>query len=726
MTPEELKNQKAAEASAKNQAKSQQDTAKAAKTADEFISNMSVSSEELAQAFRSISDYLSKSAKSATDFGVEMKQAERLNKSLASNAEELVKFTKENLKDANLTNKVAGKKAKVEGSIQALKSKQAVLQDKLVNATEEETQEINKILETIGASLDGAEGLVAEFDKLVEKNKQLNDDTAWLDGIDSVVKDIPIVGKLFGEFGKAAKKAREDGVEGGDSLKAGAEAMASAAGKMVLAFAGTLVIKGIKDGDQRVTDLSRNLNVSRERAQELNSEFNRLGKQTKSLTGADFLEATMSLSDELGIVADLSGKAGEEFGVMTHKLGLSVEQASKLTTLSASLGDNSGATSSAITGQVLALNHANKSAIRYQDVLKDVSEMSASQQLSISKQEGGLAKAAYQARKLGLSFSQLNNSANALLSFEDSISAEMEAELLTGKQLNLEKARMAALTGDDAMLAAELAKNIGTAAEFSAMNRLEREAMAKAMGMTTDEMAETLMKQEAINKLSSVEGDTLDEKTQNELKRIDAIQDVKEREAERAKLFAKLGDTEYARQLENKSLQEATNEAMQQMAEAAQSLSVLLKPLTGFMSGLANAGAGALGFFIKIGSKLKTIGAIIADNVVKPMDKFAKIPEMLIKHFGKFGKFLGTGFLKMAGKSGIKSLLKKIPVLGLIVGAGMAYKRFKEGDILGGLMEIGSGIASLFPGAGTPIPPGIDASLLAPNMTGINRKQRTT
>ena len=157
MTPEELKNQKAAEASAKNQAKAQQDTAKAAKTADEFISNMSVSSEELSQAFRSISDYLAKSAKSATDFSVEMKQTERLNKSLASNAEELVKFTKDNLKDAKLTNKVAGKKAKVEGSIQALKSKQAVLQDKLVNATEEETVEINKILETIGASLDGAE-----------------------------------------------------------------------------------------------------------------------------------------------------------------------------------------------------------------------------------------------------------------------------------------------------------------------------------------------------------------------------------------------------------------------------------------------------------------------------------------------------------------------------------------------------------------------------------------
>ena len=46
---------------------------------------------------------------------------------------------------------------------------------------------------------------------------------------------------------------------------------------------------------------------------------------------------------------------------------------------------------------------------------------------------------------------------------------------MTGKQLNLEGARAAALRGDQAALAAEMRKEIGTIAEFEGMNVLQRE-----------------------------------------------------------------------------------------------------------------------------------------------------------------------------------------------------------------------------------------------------------
>jgi|TARA_R110000823_G_scaffold279248_1_gene397563 hypothetical protein len=71
----------------------------------------------------------------------------------------------------------------------------------------------------------------------------------------------------------------------------------------------------------------------------------------------------------------------------------------------------------------------------------------------------------------------------------------MEAELMTGKQLNLEGARAAALAGDQAALAAELRKEVGTIAEFEGMNVMQRQAMAKAFGMNVDQMAEMLNKQ---------------------------------------------------------------------------------------------------------------------------------------------------------------------------------------------------------------------------------------
>ena len=84
----------------------------------------------------------------------------------------------------------------------------------------------------------------------------------------------------------------------------------------------------------------------------------------------------------------------------------------------------------------------------------------------------------------------------SLLNFESSIENELKAELLTGKQLNLERARAAALSEDQATVAEEIAKNIGTAADFAKMNVLQQKSLAESVGMTADELGETLRKRE--------------------------------------------------------------------------------------------------------------------------------------------------------------------------------------------------------------------------------------
>jgi len=86
---------------------------------------------------------------------------------------------------------------------------------------------------------------------------------------------------------------------------------------------------------------------------------------------------------------------------------------------------------------------------------------------------------------------------------------------------------------------------------------------------------------------------------------------------------------------------------------------------------------------------------------------------------GKIGKGFGKGGGKAAGKgaAGIvgkglgKSLLKKIPGLGVAAGLGFGASRMMEGDFLGGFGEVGSGLASLVPGVGTAASVGIDAWL---------------
>ena len=109
-----------------------------------------------------------------------------------------------------------------------------------------------------------------------------------------------------------------------------------------------------------------------------------------------------------------------------------------------------------------------------------------------------IAKAVTAAKLLGAELDTIVNAGKAQLDFESSIANEMEAELLTGKQLNLERMRSAALAGDQAAVAEELAKNVGTHGEFMKMNVLQQEALAKAMGMSTDSMADMLFKQETM------------------------------------------------------------------------------------------------------------------------------------------------------------------------------------------------------------------------------------
>ena len=71
---------------------------------------------------------------------------------------------------------------------------------------------------------------------------------------------------------------------------------------------------------------------------------------------------------------------------------------------------------------------------------------------------------------------------------------------MLGKSLNLERARAAALTQDYATVAEELASQMGTFTEFGDLNALQAESYAKALGMTTDELANQLSLVETQNK----------------------------------------------------------------------------------------------------------------------------------------------------------------------------------------------------------------------------------
>jgi phage-related protein len=136
---------------------------------------------------------------------------------------------------------------------------------------------------------------------------------------------------------------------------------------------------------------------------------------------------------------------------------------------------------------------ANKLNISMRGLMQAVGKQSAIVKLNSKGSATQMVKQVAQAKALGLEMSKVEAIASGMLDLESSLAAEMEAELLTGKELNLEKAREAALNNDNATLMEEIKNQFGSIEEFQDMNRVQQEAFGKAVGLSRDGLAEMLV-----------------------------------------------------------------------------------------------------------------------------------------------------------------------------------------------------------------------------------------
>ena len=109
----------------------------------------------------------------------------------------------------------------------------------------------------------------------------------------------------------------------------------------------------------------------------------------------------------------------------------------------------------------------------------------------------GFAQAAIEARKVGASLETVLGAADKLLSFEESISAQFEAQVLTGRQLSLEKARQLALDNDTAGLTKEIQSIVSGVGEIETLNAIERRSIADAIGISVRDLQRIARGEEA-------------------------------------------------------------------------------------------------------------------------------------------------------------------------------------------------------------------------------------
>tara|TARA_A100001391_G_C5072802_1_gene278624 strand:+ start:269 stop:2308 length:2040 start_codon:yes stop_codon:yes gene_type:complete len=218
------------------------------------------------------------------------------------------------------------------------------------------------------------------------------------------------------------------------------------------------------------------------------TEFTRMG-----LEANEALTSAKALSMEFGVGFDESIALTDSIGNIAKSTALGTSEAAKLVGLFTEIGGLSEQGAENLAKQTESLAVAN--GVAPSVVLKDIAANSETFAKFSGDGAEGLARAAIQARKLGVEFADIANAAEGLLDFQGSLNKEVEASVLLGRNLNLQKARELALTGDLEGFQTEILKQVGSQAEFDKMNVLQKKALAEATGLTVQQLSKMVSKE---------------------------------------------------------------------------------------------------------------------------------------------------------------------------------------------------------------------------------------
>lgn len=390
---------------------------------------------------------------------------------------------------------------------------------KLSTQEQQQLNRINILLNNTNALLQDQDSLQKQLNEKLEQEiyqrETIEKKLGVAGGLLRGISKIPILGDLVDtnealQVAEGTIETTGSGVRGlGAAFKnLGKQAIAgllNPANMILGAF--TLVGNIFKEIDVSSGNYAKSMNITYSEALKVKEEMSSIAVSSNdiSLTSTKLMETLSFVGNQLGMNAQLNKADLVTMTKLREKAGLTNEELMGTLSLSLANGKSFKSNANSIVEATKSVNKQKGLYLNTKDILKDISKVSAATTLSLGKNPDAIAKTVATAKALGIELSKLEGIAESLLNFESSIEAELSAELLIGRNINLEQARLLALNNDIAGMAEEISKQFGTSADFSNMNRIQQEAIAKAVGMNRDELAQTLFTQEQLRGLSKDE-----------------------------------------------------------------------------------------------------------------------------------------------------------------------------------------------------------------------------
>ena len=394
-----------------------------------------------------------------------------------------------------------------------------------------------------------------------------------------------------------------------------------------------------------------------------------LSSQTKDVEN-NIRVASRDLS-QFGVTAEVAGESAEKlanaFGdvsiankdnieyvaLMKQNLGIAAEDSVNVLQSFMGIGAMSPQIARETAGAAASL--AKAAGVPFGMIMKDVSKPSSEVRALLRGSVDALIKGAIEAKRLGTSLELVGKAAAGMLDFQTSISDEMEASVLFGKDINLQRARELSYAGDLKGFAKEQSRLLKEAGDVSKMDYFQRMGIAKALGMTVEEMDKMNAKQQELNKLRIDDPETYARYTAN----LDTMDKTNESLSEK-----------YQKEMKS-----------QQLANQQQKL---LASINSIMVELGEVVLPLLTAFISIASVLLKISGIITKFILYPLrliydevNKWLNSVKPGIDIFQEIGYGLQFVIDKMDEFKGRVAL-----VSGTLLALGYASKGFGIGNIL--------------------------------------------
>ena len=232
---------------------------------------------------------------------------------------------------------------------------------------------------------------------------------------------------------------------------------------------------------------------------------------------------------------------------------------------------------------------------------------------------------------------------DGLLDIESSLTAQMEYQAISGKSVNLEKARQLKAMGKEKEAAEEMARVLAEQGDISKMAPIERQKLAKMMGMEVHELQRMAMMQEKMNNMTQGQkdlvnqyGDALgDVSNMTAQQMLDKAADIQATE-KMGVAFEKIKNTLITALM---PAVEAIGEALEALSPVFDILGVAMKiaflplkwtaKLLGFVVAVAmrllqpfiDVGTTIMGLFdgtASFGDLIKSLGALIINSILAP------------------------------------------------------------------------------------------------------------